>query len=253
MVASSGGQAMHSRNQGLPFLDGGALDFKRLFDVEAFAASYGGVAISRFRSGTVVYSQGEPADSLYYLQDGQLQSAVVSSQGKEGILGVLEPGDFCGEGCLLGNRIRVATVACIADSVVARLERASALRAIRENAAIAGFFLIFALRRVVDLRESLISQLFDCSEKRLARALLLLASHGRGGEPNNVIRNVDQEGLAQMIGTTRSRVNYFMNKFRRLHYIDYDGDIIIVYRSLSNTALRDDSCGESDNGMALAC
>ncbi len=244
---------MHSMNDGFPFLDGGALDSKRSFNVDAFAASYGGVAVSRFRSGTVLYSQGEPADSMYYLQDGQLQSAVVSSQGKEGILGVLEPGDFCGEGCLLGNRIRVATVACLADSVVARFERASALRAIREDAAIAGFFLTFALRRVVDLRENLISQLFDCSEKRLARALLLLASHGRNAKPNNVIRNVDQEGLAQMIGTTRSRVNYFMNKFRRLHYIDYDGDIIVVYRSVSNVALRDDGFGDSDDGLAWAC
>jgi CRP/FNR family transcriptional regulator, cyclic AMP receptor protein len=199
---------MNSRNEGFPFLDGVALDSKRTFDVKALAANYGGVTVSRLRSGAVLYSQGEPADSMYYLQDGQLQITVVSSQGKEGILGVLEPGDFCGEGCLLGNRIRVATVTCIADSSVARLERTNVIRAVRENTAIAGFFLVFALRRVVDLRENLISQLFDSSEKRLARALVILANHGGNGGSNHVIRNVDQEALAQMIGTTRSRVNF---------------------------------------------
>ncbi|HUI14295.1 MAG TPA: Crp/Fnr family transcriptional regulator [Xanthobacteraceae bacterium] len=240
-------------NDGFPFLDGGALDSGRSFNVEAFAAAFGGVALSRLRSGTVLYSQGEPADSMYYLQDGQVQITVVSSQGKEGILGVLGPGDLCGEGSLLGNRNRVATVACIADSLVARIERANAIRAIRENTAIAGFFLAFALRRVVDLRENLISQLFDTSEKRLARTLVVLANQGRNGAPNNVIRNIDQEGLAQMIGTTRSRVNLFMNRFRRLRYIDYDGEIIVVFPSLSNVALCDERFGESDDGLAMAC
>ena len=244
---------MTFRTDESPFLDGGALDSRRSFDVEAFAANYGGVALSGLKPGTVLYSQGEPADAMYYLQDGQLQIAVVSSQGKEGILGVLEPGDFCGEGGLLANRIRVATATCIADSVVARIERASAIRAIRENAEIAGFFLAFALRRVVDLRENLISQLFNSSEKRLARALLLLANHRRNGGTKHVIRNVDQEALAQMIGTTRSRVNFFMNKFRRLQYIDYDGSSIAVYRSLSNVALYNGSFGESEDGMAVAC
>ncbi len=222
-------------------------------NVEALAANYGGVTVSRLRSGAVLYSQGEPANSMYYVQDGQLQITVVSSQGKEGILGVLGSGDFCGEGCLLGSRIRVATVTCIANSLVARLERTSVLRAVRENSEIAAFFLAFALRRVVDLRENLISHLFDSSEKRLARALALLGKHGGNGGSKHVIRNVDQEALAQMIGTTRSRVNYFMNKFRRLNYIDYDGDSIVVYRSLSNVALCDGSFGNSDDGMAVAC
>lgn len=215
-----------------------------------FAANYGGVTVSRLRSGSVLYSQGEPADSMYYLLEGQLQITVVSSQGKEGILGVLEPGDFCGEGCLLGNRNRVATVTCIADSSVARLERASVIRATRENAEITACFLTFALRRVVDLRQNLISQLFDTSEKRLARALLQLAGHPRESEPK-IIHNIDQEDLAQMIGTTRSRVNHFMNKFRRLRYVDYDGRVIVVYRALSNVALNDDTC--DDDGMAVAC
>jgi CRP/FNR family cyclic AMP-dependent transcriptional regulator len=202
----------------------------------------------------VLYRQGEPADSLHYLQDGQLQSTVVSSQGKEGILGLLGPGDFCGEGCLLGNRSRVATVACIADSLVARIERASALRAIGENPAIAGFFIAFALQRVVDLRANLISQLFDSSEQRLARTLMALANQSRDGdgESSKIVRNVDQEGLAQMIGTTRSRVNHFMNKFRRLHYVDYDNGVIVVHPSL-HVALGEGRFGEPGDGLAIAC
>ena len=243
---------MTPKIDGFSSLDGGTLHSGRSFDIEAFALDYGGVTFSRLRSESVLYRQGEPADSLYYLQDGQLQSTVVSSQGKEGILGLLGPGDFCGESCLLGNRSHVATIACIADSLMARIERASALRAIRQNLAIAGFFLTFALQRVVDLRENLISQLFDSSEKRLARTLVLLANHGGDGKTTDVIRNVDQEGLAQMIGTTRSRVNHFMNKFRKLHFIDYDGDVIVVYRSL-HAALSDGRLGESGDGLATAC
>jgi len=197
----------------------------------------------------VLYSQGESADALYYLQDGQIQITVVSSQGKEGILGVLEPGGFCGEGCLLGNRMRVATAVCMTDCAVARLEAASVVRAIRKDPEIAELFVVVALTKVVQLREGLISQLFDSSEKRLARALLLLANYDRRRGAANVIRNIDQEGLAQMIGTTRSRVNHFMNKFRRLGYIDYDGNAIVVHASLTNVALYEDT----DDAMAAAC
>lgn len=159
----------------------GRLKSSQSFDVDAFAASYGGVTVSRFKAGDVLYAQGDPADAMFYLQDGQVQLTVVSSQGKEGILSLLDPGSLCGEGCLLGNRVRVATAACIADSVAARLERASVIRAVREDPAIAELFVVFALKQVVELRENLISQLFDSSERRLARALVLLANHSRGG------------------------------------------------------------------------
>jgi len=231
----------------------GGLLTNRTFDLDAFAADYGGVTVSKCREGTLLYRQGEPADAMYYLQSGQIQITVVSSQGKEGILGLLDPGDWCGEGCLLGNRRRVATASCIIDSAVARLERRSVLRGIRQNPAIAEFFVDFALHRVIQLRESLISQLFDSSERRLARALLVLATHGQRGAAHIVIRNVDQEGLAQMIGTTRSRVNYFMNKFRRLGYIDYEGGAIFVHNSLSTIALYDGAPPPPDDGMAIAC
>lgn len=244
---------MNSRIDGNPSISAGALRTKRSFDLDAFAANYGGVTVSKCREATLLYRQGEPADAMYYLQSGQIQITVVSSHGKEGILGLLEPGNWCGEGCLLGNRIRVATALCYSDSVVARLERANIVRAIRENPAIAEYFIVFALQRVVQLRENLISQLFDSSEKRLARALLVLANYGRGGGTDNVIRKVDQEGLAQMIGSTRSRVNHFMNKFRRLGYIDYQGGVIFVHSSLANVALHEDLLSPFKNDLAIAC
>jgi CRP-like cAMP-binding protein len=229
-----------------------ALRTSRAFDLDTFATTYGGVAVSTCRVGTLLYHQGEPADAMYYLQSGQAQITVVSSQGKEGILNVLEPGDWCGEGCLLGKRQRVATASCIADSVVARLERTSVIRSIRQNPAIAEFFIALAMQQVVQLRESLISQLFDSSERRLARSLLVLANSGRGVTADRFIRNIDQESLAQMIGSTRSHVNHFMNKFRRLGYIDYEGGVIVVHRSLAKIALQD-GVPPPDDEIAIAC
>jgi len=231
----------------------GALEVGRSFDVDAFAASYGGVTVSRLKAGAVLYAQGEPADALFYLLQGQVQITVVSSRGKEGILGLRDRGSLFGEGCLLGNRSRVATAACLSDSVVARIERVNVIRAFRESPAFAELFLVFALREVAQLRENLISQLFDSSERRLARALLRLAKHSADVGPNNVIRNIDQEALAQMIGTTRSRVNYFMNKFRRAGYIDYEGSVIVVQSTSLNAALRDNVSRGSEDELAIAC
>ena len=228
-----------------PSVVGGAFERRQSFDVEAFAATYGGVTVSRLKAGTLLYSQGEPADALFYLQEGQIQAVVVSTQGKEGILGVLDPGTFCGESCLLGNRVRLSTATCITDCIVARLERANVICAFRENPATAELFVVFTLTSVVRLRESLISQLFDSSEQRLARVLLVLANYGKEGRRENVIRNVDQEALAHMLGTTRSRVNYFMNKFRKLGYIDYNGSIV-VHNSLLDVARRETTFGASE-------
>jgi CRP-like cAMP-binding protein len=248
---------MNSRIESSQSIAAGALRAHRTFDLDTFAADYGGVTVSKCRAGTLLYRQGESADAMYYLQSGQIQITVVSSQGKEGILGLLDPGGWCGEGCLLGNRQRVATASCLADSVVARLERGSVLRGIRQNPLIAEFFVAFALRKVIELRGNLISQLFDSSERRLARALLVLANHGRGeakngsDAKNNVIMNIDQEGLAQMIGTTRPRVNHFMNKFRRLGHIDYEGGVIFVHSSLANMAFSDDVAPPND-AIAIA-
>jgi CRP-like cAMP-binding protein len=243
---------MTSRIESSQSIAAGALRAYRTFDLESFAAHYGGVTVAKCREGTLLYRQGESADAMYYLQTGQIQITVVSNQGKEGILGLLDSGGWCGEGCLIGNRQRAATASCIADSTVARLERASVLRGIRQNPLIAEFFVTFTLQKVIELRENLISQLFDSSERRLARALLVLANHGRGGAKNSIIRNVDQEGLAQMIGTTRSRVNHFMNKFRRMGHIDYDGGVIFVHGSLANIAFYDDMA-PPDDAIAIAC
>ena len=221
----------------------GALESKDKFDAAAFGAKHGGVTLATLGPGSVLYSQGEPADALFYVQAGQIQITVVSSQGKEGILDVLDRGVFCGEGCLLGSRFRIATAACLTASRVARLERANVVRAIREDPTIAEYFLAFALTSVARLRENLISQLFDSSERRLARVLLSLAHCGRdcGKDRLCVIRNVDQEALAQMIGTTRSRVNHFMNKFRAAGWVDYDSSVIRVRSSLLDAVPHEES------------
>lgn len=219
----------------------GALGADQAFDVATFAKRFGGVTISPLKADAVLYSQGEPAEALFYLDSGQIEITVVSSQGKEGILAVLDAGEFCGESCILPGRTRIASAHCLADSSVARLERANVLHAIREDSAVAEFFVGIALRSVVRLRENLISQLFDSSERRLARILLVLANNGDNARRRDTIRNVDQEALSQMIGTTRSRVNHFMNKFRDAGLIDYDGTAIQVRHSLLETALRQDS------------
>jgi len=220
------GQAMTLSIGGAACPAQGVFEYNRSFDVEAFASKYRGVTRLSLKAGAVLFAQGEAADCMFYLQAGRIQVSIVSNHGKEAILGVVEPGDFCGEGCLLG-RIRIATAACIADSAVVRIERTAIVSAVRYDTQFAEFFLVYALTTIIRLRESLISQHFDSSEKRLARVLLLLANYGKEGAQDNVIKNVDQEALAQMIGTTRSRVNHFMNKFRRLGYIDYNGTIVV--------------------------
>jgi CRP/FNR family transcriptional regulator, cyclic AMP receptor protein len=201
-----------------------AFETRQALDLGTFAARFGGITRHTFRSGARLFAQGEPANCLFFIQEGQVQLTVVSSHGKEAILSVLGAGDFCGESCLSDGKARGASAVCIADTVVARLERANIIRAIREDALFAEFFIVCVLKRAFQLRDNLLSQLFDSTERRLARTLLLLANHGNNSG-DAVIDNLDQEALAQMIGTTRSRVNYFMNKFRRLGYIDYNGRI----------------------------
>jgi CRP/FNR family cyclic AMP-dependent transcriptional regulator len=223
-----------------PPVTGGAFESKQSFDVDSFASRYGGVSRSPFKSGTRLYDQGEPANCLFYIQDGQVQLSVVSAQGKEAIIALLSAGDFSGEGCLISERLQVATATCLTDCIVARLERASVTRAVQQDPRFAEFFLVYVLNRTAGLRASLIDQLFNSSERRLARILLLLANYGKDGRADIVIGKIDQEALAKMVGTTRSRVNYFMNKFRRLGYIDYNGHID-VHSSLLNVVLHDSS------------
>jgi CRP/FNR family transcriptional regulator, cyclic AMP receptor protein len=225
-----------------------AFETRQSLDLGNFAARFGGVTRLAFKSGAQLFAQGEPANCLFFIQEGQVQLTVVSSHGKEAILSVLGAGDFCGESCLSGGKARISTAVCIADTAVARLERANIVRAIREDALFAEFFIVCVLKRAFHLRDNLLSQLFDSTERRLARTLLLLANHGKNGASGSVINNLDQEALAQMIGTTRSRVNYFMNKFRRLGYIDYNGRID-VHGSLLDMVRSNDAGAKPGAGV----
>jgi CRP-like cAMP-binding protein len=166
-------------------------------------------------------------------------------QGKEAVIAVLEQGDFCGEGCLVGEPLRMATATTMTECVISRLEKAVVLRAIHEDPGFSGFLIKYVLKRTARLTDSLVDQLFNSSEKRLARVLLLLANYGKEGRTETVITKIDQETLAQMIGATRTRVNFFMNKFRRLGLIDYNGEIHI-HSSLLRVVLHDQPFAASD-------
>jgi CRP/FNR family transcriptional regulator, cyclic AMP receptor protein len=208
------------------------------FDAVAFTAKYGGEVGSRHEAKHTLYSQGDPADCIYYLQEGQAQIRVISKEGKEAVLAVVEAGDFFGEGCLVGEPLRMSGAVTMTESLVSRLEKAAVFRAIHDDLAFSEFFLKYVLNRTVRLTDDLIDHMFNSSEKRLARVLLLLANYGKEGRVETVITKIDHQTLAQMVGTTRSRVNFFMNKFRKLGYIDYN-DRISVHSSLLNVVLLD--------------
>ena len=208
------------------------------FDPAVFVAKYGGVIESRYGAKHTLYSQGDAADCIFYFQQGRAQIKVVSKEGKEAVIAVVEAGDFCGEACLVGEPLRMSTVATMTEALVLRLEKAAVVRAIHDDLAFAEFFLMYVLNRTVRLTDDLIDHMFNSSEKRLARVLLLLANYGKEGRVEPVISKIDHQTLAQMAGTTRSRVNFFMNKFRKLGYIDYN-DRISVHSSLLNVVLRD--------------
>ncbi len=201
-------------------------------DFEALAAAYGGTTISRTKAGIAIYAQGDPADSLFYICAGEVRIKLVSPQGKMAIMAALEHDAFFGETCLLGESVRVATAVCLTDCVLVRMAKANAIRALQSDPRFAGFLLMRVMHRARRLRARLISHLFESSEQRLARILLMLANGG-GDRDETIVDKLDQEDLAQMVGTTRARINHFMNKFRNLGYIDYDGDIA-VHRSLSH-------------------
>jgi len=210
------------------------------FDVDAFAALYGGAARLRIGAEQAIYSGGEPADCLFYIEAGRARLKVVSAHGKQAIIAVLEAGEFCGDGCVAGQPEPMSTAICTEDSIIIRLDRLSMMRALAEDPGFAEYYLAYVLRRVTRLRDSLISQMTDTSERRLARALLQLSHFSETHRSEAIISDVDQATLAQMVGITRARINQFMNKFRRLGYIDYDGKIT-VRRSLLNVLLEDDS------------
>jgi len=213
---------------------------KPVFDPKAFLAKAdGGRTISNYQKDQIVFSQGEAADAVFYIQHGKIKLTVVSEQGKEAVVAILGTGDFCGEGCLTGQPLRIATAAAMTECVIVRLEKAAIIRVIHEEPTFAEMFMSHLLTRTIRVEADLVDQLFNSSEKRLARALLLLANFGKEGKPEPVIAKISQATLAEMIGTTRSRVSSFMNKFRQMGFIDYNGHLE-VHSSLLNVVLHDE-------------
>jgi CRP-like cAMP-binding protein len=212
---------------------------RQSFDTKSFLARVGdGRSIGKYRKDQIVFSQGDPGDAVFYIQKGKAKLTVVSEQGKEAVIAILGTGDFFGEGCLAGQVRRIATVKTMADSVIVRLEKSAIIQVIRQEPAFSELFIAHLLGRSIRVEADLVDQLFNSSEKRLARLLLLLANFGKEGKPEPVIAKISQETLAEMVGTTRSRVSFFMNKFRKLGFIKYNGGIE-VHSSLLNVVLHD--------------
>ncbi len=220
----------------------GSLVRKRVrgsFDPKRFLAKVGeGKTISKYRKDQIVFSQGQIADAVFYIQQGKIKLTVVSEQGKEAVVAILGPGHFFGEGCLNGHPRYIATTRAIDECVITRLEKATMITTIHNEPEFSELFMSYLLTRNSRIEEDLIDQLFNSSEKRLARLLLLLANFGKEGKPEPVVGKFSQETLAEMIGTTRSRVSFFMNKFRKLGFIEYNGKLE-VHNSLLNLVLYD--------------
>ena len=212
----------------------------RAFDVEAFLHSTGlGKRVVTFARNDVIYSQGDPADSVMYLRTGGVQLAVVSQAGKEAVVGTLSPGDFLGEGALSGQPVRLASARATVDSAVLVIGKRRMMELLQNQREFTDRFISHMLVRNARLESDLVDQLFNSSEKRLARALLLLGHYGKGDKPQRVLPSVSQEILAEMIGTTRSRVNFFLNKFRKLGFIEYDAEGLTVNSSLLTVVVHD--------------
>jgi CRP-like cAMP-binding protein len=217
----------------------GADKRKMPFDPATFLAKAGrGKTLAVYRKGNLVFAQSDAADSIFFIQKGRLKLTVVSSSGKEAVIALLGPGDFFGEGCLAGKQIRLSTATAVSECSIMRLEKAAVIRVLHEEPAFSELFLKYVLSRNIRIEEDLVDQLFNSSEKRLARVLLLLANFGKEGRPEKVIPKMSQETLAEIVGTTRSRVSFFMNRFRKLGFIKYNGELE-VHSSLLNVVLHD--------------
>jgi CRP/FNR family transcriptional regulator, cyclic AMP receptor protein len=212
---------------------------KALFDPRIFLAKVGDRwTIEQYPKSQKVFSQGDPANAVFYIQKGRIKLTIVSNAGKEAIIAILDAGDFLGEGCLRAQPLRLASAAAMSDCSIVRLEKATMTRLLHDEPAFAEMFLAYLLSRNMRIEEDLIDHLFNSSEKRLARVLLLLAHFGKEGKPEPVIAKISQETLAEMIGTTRSRVSFFMNRFRKMGFIEYNGGLH-VHSSLLNIVLHD--------------
>jgi len=209
------------------------------FEPHTFLAHVGaGRTIVACQAQSPIFAQGDAADAVFYIQDGQVKLSVVSARGKEAVIAMLKPHAFFGEGCLAGQPLRMATATALTDGSLMRIEKPEMIRALHAAPVFAELFMAYLLSRTLRIEEDLIDQLFNSSEKRLARVLLLLARFGEDGQVEAVIPRLSQETLAEMIGTTRSRVSFFLNKFRKLGFIDYNGGIH-VHNSLLTVVLND--------------
>jgi len=204
------------------------------FDVRAFLDSAGiSRRIVRYARASIVFAQGGPANSVFYIQQGGVKLSVLSRRGKEAIVAMLAPGDFFGEGCLAGQALRMGTATALVPTTVLRIQKGAMMRTLHEQSALSDRFIAHMLGRNVRIEEDLIDHLFNSSEKRLARTLLLLARYGDDRTPARTLPRISQETLAEMVGTTRSRVNVFMNKFRKLGFIKYNGTLTVESALLS--------------------
>jgi len=211
-----------------------------LFDTKGFLTKIGdGRSMSRWRKSEIVFSQGDIADAIFYIQQGEAKITVVSEEGREAVVAVLSADQFFGEGCLVGQIKRVSTVTMMTDAATMRIEKSAVDRVIHEEPVFSEMFIARILGRAMRIEADLVDQLFNSSEKRLARMLLLLANFGADTKAKPVIANISQETLAEMIGTTRSRVSFFMNKFRKLGFVAYSASGIEVRSSLLNVVLHD--------------
>jgi CRP/FNR family cyclic AMP-dependent transcriptional regulator len=211
------------------------------FDSKTFLSTLnGGRKIESFSKKETIFAQGGPSDAVFYIKEGKVKLTVVSRVGKEATIGILNEGAFFGEGCLTGQPIRLCSATAMTDCIVMKIDKKSMAEALHREHAFSDLFVAFLLTRNIRYEEDLVDQLFNSSEQRLARILLLLAHFGKEGKPETVIPKMSQETLAEMVGTTRSRVSFFMNRFRKLGFIDYQsGDELQVHSSLLNIVLHD--------------
>jgi len=209
------------------------------FNAKSFFASVGaGLSSVKYRPNEVIFQQGEPAVAVFYIESGAVQITVVSDQGKAGVIAILKPGEFFGEGCLVGQIVHMASATAAGNAIVGSVDKAVMVRVLREQPPLAETFMAFLLSRNAQIEADLVDQLFNSSERRLARVLLLLANFGKDGKMERVIPKISQELLAARVGTTRSRINFFMNKFRKLGLIDYNGTLK-VHSALLNVIVNE--------------
>jgi CRP-like cAMP-binding protein len=209
------------------------------FDAQAFLMSVGsGRSTKKHLASKTIFQQGDPADAVFYIQKGKVKLTVVSKQGREGVIAILSAGDFFGEGCLAGQPLHMATAASMAECVIVRIEKETMIRVLHQEPELAEMFMAFLLSRNIQFEADLVDQLFNSSERRLARMLLLLANFGKEGKLETVIPRISQDVLAAKVGTTRPRINFFMNKFRKLGLIEYNGGLK-VHSALLNVIIHD--------------